>query len=290
MSHSTKGQAPVKPDGVGLALARAVQDAVLPSAVILFGSRARGDHRPDSDVDLMIICPTAPLAAKARAGKAAREYFRLNPPRLSVDVTAMTRERFEYCKRAKNHVAGQALRDGTVMNGERFDHDNSCEDHYPESWPDVKERIQAAYRQLDTFNRMMEPESFHQEDYGFHAQQAVENALKAWMSAANLSYGRIHDIEEIAEELVENPTEIRTLAGAQLQLMLDYTRFENPDHPGESLNWLTLYAVHYRYSGAGFRMNDLDRDRFQTEINLAVHSFVNRAFDLTGTDETDLDR
>ncbi len=39
-----------------LAIAQAVQDAIAPEvAVILFGSRATGSHRPDSDVDLMAL-------------------------------------------------------------------------------------------------------------------------------------------------------------------------------------------------------------------------------------------
>lgn len=48
-----KGKAP---DAIGLAAAQAAQTAVAPDTVILFGSRARGDHRPDSDVDLLVIC------------------------------------------------------------------------------------------------------------------------------------------------------------------------------------------------------------------------------------------
>ena len=53
MAHATPQQG--NPDAVGLAAAKAAQDAVAPDTVILFGSRARGDHRPDSDVDLMVV-------------------------------------------------------------------------------------------------------------------------------------------------------------------------------------------------------------------------------------------
>ena len=35
-------------------------------------------------------------------------------------------------------------------------------------------------------------------------------------------------------------------------------------------------------------MDDIDRDRFQTEINLAVGTFINRAYELTGTSEADV--
>ena len=36
-------------------MVQAIVDEVDPDLVILFGSRARGDHREDSDVDLMVI-------------------------------------------------------------------------------------------------------------------------------------------------------------------------------------------------------------------------------------------
>ena len=288
MSRSTQPQGKGKPDATALAVAQAVQEVVQPDTVILFGSRARGNHRPNSDVDLMIVCQAGTLTPQTEAKKAIRKYFRVNPPKLGVDVVAMTRERFDYCKRAKNHVAGQALRDGVIMSGERLNYSSNYEDNYPDSWPDVKEKLQAAHRQLDTFNQLIGLDNSHQEDYGFHAQQAVENALKGWLSAADLPYYRIHDLEETVEPLLHDPAESQTLASVQLRQMLDYTRFENPNQVGENLNWLALYAVHYRYSGTGFRMTDLERNRFQNEINLAVHTFANRAHELTGTYQTDL--
>ena len=53
---SLQTRLPTTPDPVGLAVALAAQKAVEPNTVILFGSRARGDHRPESDVDLLVIC------------------------------------------------------------------------------------------------------------------------------------------------------------------------------------------------------------------------------------------
>ena len=42
-------------DRRALAVAQAAYDAVAPETVILFGSRARGDYRADSDIDLLLI-------------------------------------------------------------------------------------------------------------------------------------------------------------------------------------------------------------------------------------------
>ena len=275
------------PDRTALELAKAVQSAVTPDTVILFGSRARGDHRPDSDVDLMIISKPGTMAATGLAERVAREHFRLNPPRLGVDVVTMDLDKFNYCRRAKNHVAAQALRDGVVMNDANFNTTSSGEDQYPDSWPDVKERLQATYRHMGAFERLITDPEIYQEMYGFHAQQAVENAIKAWLSAADLDYRRVHDLQEVADQVFADPNESNTPAAAQLNLLLDYTSFENPDYPGIK-NWLTLYAVSYRYGGAAFRMDELDQDRFHREINLAVRTFINRAYELTGTNEADV--
>lgn len=271
------------PDRTALEVAKAVQSAVAPNTVILFGSRARGDHRPDSDVDLLIISKPGTTAAAGLAERVVREHFKHNPPRLGVDMVTMDLDKFNYCRRAKNHVAAQALRDGVVMNDASFDPPSPSEDQYPDSWPDVKERLQAMYRHLGTFQLVIDHPDSYQEIYGFHAQQAVENAIKAWLSAADLDYRRVHNLQEVADQVFADPNESNTPAATQLKLLLDYTSFESPDYPGEIKNWLTLYAVSYRYGGAAFRMDELDQDRFHREINLAVQTFINRAYELTGT-------
>ena len=45
----------ISPDPVGLAIAREIQRKVRPMDIIQGGSRAVGDHRPDSDVDLTAV-------------------------------------------------------------------------------------------------------------------------------------------------------------------------------------------------------------------------------------------
>ena len=276
------------PDRIGVEVAQAVQSAMTPDTVILFGSRARGDHRPNSDVDLLIISDAGPAAGRGLATRIAREYFRDNPPRLRVDVVTMSRKRFNYCRRAKNHVAAQAIRDGVVMSDENLNLSSPGADGYPDSWPDVKERLQAAYRHLGAFGREIDHPDGIQEIYGFHAQQAVENAIKAWLSAAGLEYRAVHDLREVADQILSDPNEGSALAAAQLRLLIDYTSFPNAGYAGGPDNWLTLYAVSYRYSGTAFRMDDVDRDRFRAEINLAVGTFINRAYELTGTSEADV--
>ena len=195
---------------------------------------------------------------------------------------------FNYCRRAKNHVAAQAMRDGVLMSEENLDLSGACEDGYPDSWPDVKERLQAVYRHMRAFRRLVDFDDSDQEMYGFHAQQAVENAIKAWLSAAGLAYRAVHDLREVANQILADPTEAGTLAAAQLRLLIDYPSFPGAGHAGGPDNWLTLYAVNYRYNGAAFRTDEIDRDRFRAEISLAVGTFINRVYELTRTNEADV--
>ena len=67
------------------ALADQLRAALGPRLIglILFGSCARGDHRPGSDVDLLLVVDTADRSAD-RAVRAAIEAMRHHPTRLAV--------------------------------------------------------------------------------------------------------------------------------------------------------------------------------------------------------------
>ena len=276
------------PDTVGLAVAWAAQEAVGTDTVILFGSRARGDHRPDSDVDLLVVSRKNPLSAYDSVQDAVTEFFRENPPALGCDVVPMSRCKFNYCRRAPNHVAGQAVRDGIIMNDDKLEDSGGYDDQYPTSWPDVKERLEGAYRNLRAMDVCIRELPQDQESYGFHAQQAVENALKGWISAADLRYGRTHGINELTRIILADPTESNSPAAAQLQDLLNFTSFRREDEPGETRNWLSLYAVAYRYAGVRYRMDESERETFRNVIYRSVNAFIRHAHELTGTRAEDL--
>lgn len=54
-----------------------VMSEVNPDALILFGSRARGEARPDSDLDVLIIDPEPFTAQHSRRQETARLYLAL---------------------------------------------------------------------------------------------------------------------------------------------------------------------------------------------------------------------
>ena len=276
------------PDPTAINIAKAIQEEVKSSTVILFGSRANGTHGEASDVDILLVCDKDRIAEISRAQRAAKAYMRRCPPKLRVDIVSMETERFHYCRRAQNHVAGQAARKGIIMAPERLDYSASYDDEYPASWPDVRERILAAYRNLGGFQREFEHPEGVQENYGFHAQQAVENSLKAWVSAAGLTYSRVHDLDDLVSDILNHPAESATLAAEQLKLLMDFTTIQDPHDPRQTINWLTRYAVQYRYEGASHVMDQSESARFRDEVILAVRTFINRAQELTGTNDQDL--
>ena len=277
-----------KPCPLGLTAAQAAQDAVAPDIVILFGSRARGDHRPESDIDLLVIHQEQRDVAIAIAGRAGTAGLKAKSPDTPVNVIGVTRRQFDYARRSPNHVTAQALRDGVVMTGENLNYTPDCNDGYPASWPDVKERIQAAYRNLRAFNYLIANPDIDQEIYGFNAQQAVENALKGWISAADLRYTNIHSIDQLAAILLQDRVESDTDAAAQLRYLLDYTASHLVEISGNPETWLTRYAVEYRYSGARYQMDELEKVRFREHINQVVPAAIRRAHQLTGTTPSDL--
>jgi predicted nucleotidyltransferase len=96
-------------------LIRVIVREVSPDTVILFGSHARGDAHPDSDVDLMVV-EAQPFSAQ-RSRRA--EHFRLSTALrdfpFAKDILLYSRDEFEYWKDSPNHVVGRARREGKVL-------------------------------------------------------------------------------------------------------------------------------------------------------------------------------
>ena len=90
---------------------------VSPERIILFGSRARGDARADSDVDLLVV-ETEPFSPqRSRRKEAARLYMALRGLAISKDILLYSRDEFERWKNSLNHVVGRAHREGRVLHG-----------------------------------------------------------------------------------------------------------------------------------------------------------------------------
>ena len=285
-------------DPIGLAVARAAQEAVPEATVILFGSRARGDHRPDSDVDLLVVwddtLPRPGPRSKAEADAARREFFqRLG--NVGLDNISMTRRQFGYCRRARNHIAAQALRDGVIMNDDDFSDlcDEDFDDGHHVGWPDIRQRLINARRWLGSLNHNIDTGNDDQELIGFMAQQAVENALKGWISAIDRDYTNIHRIHVLADIVLDNTAEGSSPARDELDGLVEFITL-TPEQlarqqPNEPRDWLTGYAVAYRYGGAEHELDAAGYRELQERIGQAVTAFVEEIFRITGTGPGDLE-
>jgi uncharacterized protein len=85
------------------------------SRVILFGSHARGDARPDSDLDFLVI---EPRVADHRA-EMVRLHHVLQPLRVPVDVLVTTESVFEEWHDTPGTVLYEAAKEGRVFDAVR---------------------------------------------------------------------------------------------------------------------------------------------------------------------------
>ena len=98
-------------------MVRAIVEAVDPEQVILFGSRARGDARESSDVDLVVVESEPFGKTRSRRLEAARVYEALADFDTLTDVLLYSRDEVRRRRNSANHVLADALREGRVLYG-----------------------------------------------------------------------------------------------------------------------------------------------------------------------------
>jgi predicted nucleotidyltransferase len=93
------------------AAARRIIDATPGARVILFGSHARGDAGPDSDVDLLVVEPRV----EDRMAETVRLQRAIAPLRLPADVIVVSRAHVEEWADVESTMIHDALREGRVL-------------------------------------------------------------------------------------------------------------------------------------------------------------------------------
>lgn len=87
-----------------------VVDAAQPERIILFGSAARGEMGPNSDIDLLVV-----KDAEDTRGLSARIHRKLRGVRIAVDAIVVAPAHVERYKDSHALVIKPALREGTVV-------------------------------------------------------------------------------------------------------------------------------------------------------------------------------
>ena len=96
-------------------MVRAIVDEVDPEQVILFGSRARGDERENSDIDLIVVEAKPFGPERSRHREMVRLYHVLARFPVATDVLVFSHEDVDYWRDSLNHVLARALREGKVL-------------------------------------------------------------------------------------------------------------------------------------------------------------------------------
>ena len=84
-------------------------------ALVLFGSRATGSARPDSDVDLLVVERTPHLEGEAKVASWWRHFAPLKPLRLPVDLIVSGSADAARLAGSRWHVISEAARHGQVL-------------------------------------------------------------------------------------------------------------------------------------------------------------------------------
>ncbi|MCL6614250.1 MAG: HEPN domain-containing protein [Firmicutes bacterium] len=110
---------------------------------------------------------------------------------------------------------------------------------------EARQMLAAAYKDWRALVGMGDPKVFADEIFGFHTQQAVEKALKAWLASLGLEYPRTHDLSLLLNMLKDH--------GQDVESLFDLIEF-NP------------YAVQYRYEAFDEIGDPLDRNAVSARI------------------------
>jgi predicted nucleotidyltransferase len=82
-----------------------------PELIILFGSHARGDAGPDSDVDLLVVLPLA--GSKREKQLEIRKALRGIPT--PIDIVVSAPEEFEWRREIVGTIEYPAVREGKLL-------------------------------------------------------------------------------------------------------------------------------------------------------------------------------
>ena len=185
-----------------------IVDGWNPQQIILFGSRARGDHDEYSDVDLLIVLDEA----EERAELSRRISAELDRAGIARDIIVSTAA----------DIVRQATVIGTVERAAMFDgrtlYVRGRGDPVMEQFAQLMYRAGEDIRVAEAILNL-DPPPLSAACY--HAQQAVEKAIKSALMADRIDYPFVHDLERLLPlvpiawgiaEIIDDPKELSTWA------------------------------------------------------------------------------
>ena len=117
--------------------------------------------------------------------------------------------------------------------------------------------LMSAERDISALRGMADVAVFADEIFGFHAQQAAEKLLKAWLALLGETYPTTHDLARLVAIL-----RARDVEATRFNELVEYTPF----------------AVQFRYAPGDLSARPLDRDTAIERVE-ALLKEVRRQFD-----------
>lgn len=206
-------------------------EAYQPERIYLFGSKARGDARPDSDYDIMVLVPESSEPAYRRA-KHACEVLR--GIATAVDVLVWTQEEFERDVPVVASLPAAIVREGRLLHGLPRDLEGTTSGIAPNERKAAltREWLVKAQRDLAAAELVLRAGPALSGVAALHAQQALEKALKGLLTSRDHPFGRTLDLVPIVrqcEDVDAHFSQWRDTARSLNLYALD------PRHPGPPL-------------------------------------------------------
>ncbi len=216
------------PDARALHIAKALRDATDVECVILFGSRARGDWTDRSDIDLMIIEPdTSNLIPRMReiqqtATELASQAYQ---DQVGIDFVYLSRAEYERKSvHTLNHVARFARRDGAIIPRDPADFPCNYVTEDPNHSDEPMERqlrIAHANMYYDAMHVMLDSGTRNRITVS-NAQQALEHAMKALISAQGHEYLHVHELDRLLAQIRANDPNLNWRPNSDLEQLNNF--------------------------------------------------------------------
>ena len=188
-------------DPRAISVALEIHDLIHAECVILFGSRSRKDWTGRSDIDIMVITPEPPTQAdESRIAAAAEKILgRAYEETPAIDLMMLSTEQYRRRSMSINNVAAIASREGIKLTRNPEDYVGYEFDEAAEREDRIR-RIADANMHYRNLNLILDA-SVQDRGVVFQAHQALENGMKALISALGNEYPHRHNLTELADAI-----------------------------------------------------------------------------------------